>query len=58
MPKKITAIFKRFGFKRTGSKKEKVFNFALAGKWAFYFVMIGIIAGLGSVLFHYLSSFN
>ena len=54
MPKKITAIFKRFGSKRTGSKKEKVFNFALAGKWAFYFVMIGIIAGLGSVLFHYL----
>jgi len=54
MPKKITAIFKRFGFKKTAFKKEKVFNFALAGKWAFYFVMIGIIAGLGSVLFHYL----
>jgi CIC family chloride channel protein len=29
-------------------------RFALAGKWAFYFIAIGIIAGLGSVMFHYL----
>ena len=27
---------------------------ASAGKWAFYYVLIGLIAGLGSILFHYL----
>ena len=27
---------------------------AYAGKWALYFVVIGIIAGLGSIAFHYL----
>lgn len=26
-----------------------------AGKWSFYFFIIGIIAGLGSILFHYLT---
>jgi len=31
------------------------FNFAYAGKWALYFVIIGIIAGLGSIAFHYLT---
>lgn len=31
------------------------FNFAYAGKWAFYFVIIGVIAGLGSIVFHYLT---
>lgn len=25
-----------------------------AGKWSFYFIIIGLIAGLGSILFHYL----
>ncbi len=30
------------------------FNVARAGKWMFFFVLIGIIAGLGSVVFHYL----
>ena len=29
-------------------------NITLAGKWAFYFVLIGLIAGLGSILFNYL----
>ncbi len=29
-------------------------NIAHAGKWTLYFVLIGIIAGLGSVVFHYL----
>ena len=29
-------------------------RFALAGKWALFFIAIGIIAGLGSALFHYL----
>lgn len=30
------------------------FDFAYAGKWAFYFFIIGIIAGLGSIVFHLL----
>ena len=30
------------------------FNFARASKWAVYFVAIGLIAGLGSIVFHYL----
>ncbi len=25
-----------------------------AGKWSFYFIIIGLIAGLGSIIFHYL----
>jgi len=31
---------------------------AYAGKWAGYFVAIGIIAGLGSIVFHYLCQFG
>jgi chloride channel protein, CIC family len=30
------------------------FDVAHAGKWALYFIAIGLIAGLGSVVFHYL----
>jgi CIC family chloride channel protein len=30
------------------------FDVARAGKWAIYFIAIGLIAGLGSVVFHYL----
>ena len=29
-------------------------DIAYAGKWSFYFILIGIIAGLGSIVFHYL----
>lgn len=29
-------------------------DIAVAGKWLFYFVLIGIIAGCGAILFHYL----
>jgi CIC family chloride channel protein len=29
-----------------------------AGKWAFYFVAVGIIAGMGSIVFHYLTQFG
>ncbi|MFO7748882.1 MAG: chloride channel protein [Desulfobacteraceae bacterium] len=29
-------------------------DIAVAGKWLFNFILIGVIAGLGSVLFHYL----
>jgi len=47
----------------TGSIKERTerikdrirsFNIARAGKWSLLFVIIGVIAGLGSILFHYL----
>ena len=31
-------------------------DIAIAGRWLFYFVMIGIIAGGGAVVFHYLCS--
>ncbi len=34
--------------------KDRSINIARAGKWTLNFVAIGIIAGLGSVLFHYL----
>ena len=27
---------------------------ARAGRWTFYFIAIGVIAGMGSVIFHYL----
>ncbi len=36
------------------AKKAKAKEIAVAGRWLFYFVMIGIIAGLGAVIFHYL----
>ena len=36
------------------SDKESSVDIALAGKWTLYFILIGIIAGLGSVVFHYL----
>ncbi|MCP4681549.1 MAG: chloride channel protein [Desulfobacterales bacterium] len=34
--------------------KQRSANIAYAGKWFFYFIIIGIIAGLGSIVFHYL----
>jgi chloride channel protein, CIC family len=34
--------------------KEMTADISRAGKWAFYFVLIGVIAGLGSIVFHYL----
>ncbi|MFO7687782.1 MAG: chloride channel protein [Desulfobacterales bacterium] len=36
-------------------RKGRSFNFAGAGKWTVYFVLIGICAGLGSIVFHYLT---
>lgn len=41
-------------FKRLANKGRS-FNFADAGRWTFRFVMIGIVAGLGSIVFHYLT---
>ncbi|MCP4629580.1 MAG: chloride channel protein, partial [bacterium] len=34
--------------------KNRSADIAKAGRWVSYFVLIGIIAGLGSILFHYL----
>ena len=34
--------------------KDRSIKIAHAGKWTFHFVLIGIIAGLGSIVFHYL----
>lgn len=34
--------------------RVRVVNFARAGKWSFFFVLIGIAAGTGSVIFQYL----
>ena len=39
------------GFFRINKHSDKL---ADAGKWMFYFVVIGIIAGFGAVVFHYL----
>lgn len=39
---------------RSFSGKDPSVNIALAGKWTLYFILIGVIAGLGSVVFHYL----
>lgn len=35
-------------------EKFRSFNIAHAGKWTVYFILIGVIAGLGSIVFHYL----
>jgi len=34
--------------------RERSLRIARAGKWTVYYVLIGIIAGLGAILFHYL----
>jgi CIC family chloride channel protein len=39
---------------RSITDKERSFDIAHAGKWTLYFVLIGVIAGLGSIVFHYL----
>ena len=36
------------------SLKLRTSRITLAGKWIFYYILIGLIAGLGSILFHYL----
>ncbi len=49
------SIFSRLKRSLTSeSGKKRSSDLADAGKWMSYFVLIGIIAGLGSVLFHYL----
>jgi CIC family chloride channel protein len=34
--------------------RESPAHIAYAGKWLLYFILIGVIAGLGSIVFHYL----
>jgi CIC family chloride channel protein len=36
------------------NRKLKKLNLAQATRWSFYFIIIGLIAGLGSIIFHYL----
>ncbi len=38
--------------------KKRSNDLARAGKWAFYFIAIGLIAGSGSIIFHYLCQFG
>lgn len=40
--------------RKPGSPRTIGFDFARAGKWSCYFLLIGVIAGLGSVVFHFL----
>jgi len=39
---------------KTLSGSKRSVKIAYAGKWIFYFILIGLIAGLGSIVFHYL----
>jgi CIC family chloride channel protein len=48
------AVSERPDDRMAQSKKDGLFNFARASKWALYFIAIGLIAGLGSIIFHYL----
>jgi CIC family chloride channel protein len=36
------------------ASRYQSYDLKYAGKWLFYFLMIGVIAGLGSIVFHYL----
>ena len=49
------ALLSRFKkiFGSISDKKSSV-DIALAGKWTLYFILIGVIAGLGSIVFNYL----
>ncbi len=44
----------RGDIRRTIGGKLKTLNLARATTWSFYFIAIGLIAGLGSIVFHYL----
>lgn len=44
-------MFDRFKSPDANSLSARI---SRAGKWSFYFIIIGLIAGLGSILFHYL----
>lgn len=40
------------------TSKKNTQSLARAGRWSVYFVLIGIIAGIGSIVFHYLCEFG
>lgn len=49
------ALLSRFKkLSRSISDKESPVDIALAGKWTLYFILIGVIAGSGSIVFNYL----
>ncbi len=39
----------------TSPSKRRFNRFTATGKWVLYYIMIGLIAGMGSIAFHYLS---
>ncbi len=47
----ISILFKK---RVHSAAKERSVKIARAGKWTLYFILIGIIAGAGSIVFHYL----
>jgi len=47
----FSSMFDRFKSPDANSLSARI---SRAGKWSFYFIIIGLIAGLGSILFHYL----
>lgn len=47
----ISTLFKK---RVHSAAKERSVKIARAGKWTLYFILIGIIAGAGSIVFHYL----
>jgi CIC family chloride channel protein len=47
----FSSLFSRIHFTNPQSFSARI---SRAGKWSFYFIIIGLIAGLGSVVFHYL----
>ncbi len=46
--------YKNKGNDRVRGLRQQTNKVTLAGKWFFYYILIGLIAGLGSILFHYL----
>ena len=48
------SFFRKLTKTLESDSREGTINIARASKWTLYFVLIGIIAGLGSVVFHYL----
>jgi len=49
----IASLIKKF-IPDASSLKKRTGRITMVGKWMFYYILIGIIAGLGSILFHYL----
>jgi CIC family chloride channel protein len=47
----FSSLFSRIQFTDPQSLSARI---SRVGKWSFYFIIIGLIAGLGSVIFHYL----